>query len=209
MENLLEQVGVVPVVVLEDASDAVAVARALVDGGLPIVEVTLRTAAAPDAIRQIADNVPDAVIGAGTVLSAEQVDLAANAGAKFIVSPGLHDAVVERSRDLDLPVFPGVATASEAQKAWNMGLRTLKFFPAGQAGGVAMLKALGSVFRDVRFMPTGGVSAANLPDYLQLSSVIACGGSWLTPQKAIADGDFDAITKLATEARGISGEIRG
>lgn len=197
-----------PVVVLDNADDAIPVAEALCAGGLPIIEVTLRTAAAPDAIEQISKNVADAVIGVGTVLNAEQVGIAAAAGASFIVSPGLHESVIEESRSRDLPVFPGVSTATEAQAAWNMGLRTLKFFPAEQAGGVAMLRALGSVFRDVRFMPTGGVSPANLPDYLRLPSVIACGGSWLTPAALIEAKDFAAIKRLAMEARTIAGETR-
>ena len=204
MNRRLEKTGVVPVVVLDDPQDAVPVAEALREGGLPIIELTLRTAAAPEAIRRIADEVSDVVIGAGTVLNAEQAGIAADAGASFIVSPGLHDSVVDEARSRNLPLYPGVATATEVQAAWNMGLKTLKFFPAGQAGGVAMLKALGSVFRDVRFMPTGGVSPANLADYLALQSVIACGGSWLTPASAIEAKDFAAITRLAREARALA-----
>lgn len=209
MNELLEKVGVVPVVVLDNAEDAIPVAEALREGGLSIIEVTLRTAAAPEAIRLIADEVSDVIIGAGTVLNAEQVGIAAGAGARFIVSPGLHDSVVAESKSLNLPLYPGVATATEAQAAWNMGLKALKFFPAGQAGGVPMLKALGSVFRDVRFMPTGGVSPANLADYLGLPSVIACGGSWLTPAKAIEAKDFATITRLAEEACALVNELRG
>ncbi|MCP5091810.1 MAG: bifunctional 4-hydroxy-2-oxoglutarate aldolase/2-dehydro-3-deoxy-phosphogluconate aldolase [Gammaproteobacteria bacterium] len=208
MNKLLEEVGVVPVVVLDNAEDAIPVAEALRDGGLTIIEVTLRTAAAPDAIYQIAQEVPDVIIGAGTVLNAEQVGIAAGSGARFIVSPGLHESVVAEARSLDLPVYPGVSTATEAQAAWNMGLKSLKFFPAGQAGGVPMLKALSSVFRDVRFMPTGGISTANLLDYLQVPTVIACGGSWLTPVKAIQARDFEAITKLASDARRLVEELR-
>jgi len=209
MNELLEKVGVVPVVVLDNAEDAIPVAEALREGGLSIIEVTLRTAAAPEAIRLIADEVSDVIIGAGTVLNAEQVGIAAGAGARFIVSPGLHDSVVAESRSMNLPLYPGVATATEAQAAWNMGLKALKFFPAGQAGGVPMLKALGSVFRDVRFMPTGGVSPENLAEYLGLPSVIACGGSWLTPAKAIEAKDFATITRLAEEARALVDELRG
>jgi len=209
MNELLEKVGVVPVVVLENAEDAVAVAEALRDGGLPIIEVTLRTAAAPEAISRIAEEVADVFVGAGTVLNAEQVDIASTAGARFLVSPGLHESVVAESRSLGLVVYPGVATATEAMAAWNMGLKTLKFFPAGQAGGAPMLKAFGSVFRDIRFMPTGGVSTANLAEYLELPSVIACGGSWLTPAKAIEAKDFGAITRLAAEASALVKEIRG
>jgi 2-dehydro-3-deoxyphosphogluconate aldolase/(4S)-4-hydroxy-2-oxoglutarate aldolase len=208
MNELLEKVGVVPVVVLNNAEDAIPVAEALRAGGLSIIEVTLRTAAAPEAIRLIADEVSDVIIGAGTVLNAEQVGIAAGAGARFIVSPGLHDSVVAESRSLDLPLYPGVATATEVQAAWNMGLTALKFFPAGQAGGVPMLKALGSVFRDVRFMPTGGVSPANLAEYLGLPSVMACGGSWLTPAKAIEAKDFATITQLAEEACALVDALR-
>lgn len=209
MKSMLEKTPVVPVVVIDDADRAVPVARALVAGGLPIIEVTMRTAAAADAIAAIAAEVPDAFVGAGTVLSAEHAKTIVAAGAKFIVSPGLHESVVSTAQDLSIPVIPGVATATEAQRAWNMGLRILKFFPAGQAGGAAMIKALASVFRDVMFMPTGGVSTANLKDYLQLPAVLACGGSWLTPAKAIADGDYDQITALASEALKIAREVRG
>lgn len=209
MNELLEKTGVVPVVVLEDAADAVPVAEALRDGGLPIIELTLRTAAAPDAIAKIAEAFSDVVVGAGTVLNAEQVQIAAQAGSRFIVSPGLHESVVTESQALGLPLYPGVATATEAQTAWNLGLRTLKFFPAGQAGGIPMLKAFAAVFRDLRFMPTGGVSPANLADYLKLPSVIACGGSWLTPAKLIAAKDYKAISALAEEACAMVEEIRG
>lgn len=209
MLEALRNQAVVPVVVIEDADKAVPLAEALLQGGLPIIEVTMRTAAAPEAIANIAAKVPEAVIGAGTVLSADQVRLARDSGSKFVVSPGLHEDVVSTCESNGLPIFPGVATATELQAAWNMGLRTLKFFPAGQAGGVAMLKALSSVFRDVAFMPTGGVSAANLSDYLSLPSVVAVGGSWLTPADRIAEGDFAAIQALASEASMLAGSIRG
>ena len=131
------------------------------------------------------------------------------AGATLIVSPGLHEGVVATANELGVPIIPGVATATELQQAWNLGLRVLKFFPAQQAGGIPMIKALASVFRDVVFMPTGGVSPANLQDYLRVPAVLACGGSWLTPAAAIADGDFDQITALAGEALAIAREIRG
>lgn len=209
MRTELEKVPVVPVVVIDDADKAVPVAQALVAGGLPIIEVTMRTAAAPEAIAAIAEHVPQAIIGAGTVLSAEQARSIVAAGAKFIVSPGLHDEVVAAANDLNVPIIPGVATATELQQAWNMGLRILKFFPAGQAGGLPMIKALASVFRDVVFMPTGGVSPSNLKDYLASPAVLACGGSWLTPSDAIADGDYDRIKTLASEALAIAREVRG
>ncbi len=209
MKELLEQAPVVPVVVIQDAAKAVPIAQALVRGGLPVIEITMRTAAAADAISAIAEAVPDAFVGAGTVLSPAQAESIAAAGAKFIVSPGLHEDVVATAESLNLPVVPGVATATEAQRAWNLGLRLLKFFPAGQAGGVGMLKALSAVFRDVMFMPTGGVSASNLRDYLELPSVLACGGSWLTPAAAVEAGDFEKITALASEAIAIAKEVGG
>ncbi len=208
MKSILENIPVVPVVVIDDADKAVAVARALVAGGLPIIEVTMRTSAAPAAIAAISAEVPEAHVGAGTVLSAEQARSIVAAGARFIVSPGLHEDVVSAANALGAPIIPGVVTATEAQQAWNMGLRELKFFPAEQAGGVAMIKSLSSVFRDVTFMPTGGVSTANLKDYLALPSVLACGGSWLTPAAAIAAGDYDQITKLAREALAVAREVR-
>jgi len=209
MKSLLENVPVVPVVVIDDAEKAVPVAKALVAGGLPIIEITMRTAAAPAAIAAIAAEVPEAHVGAGTVLSAEQARSIVAAGAKFIVSPGLHEEVVATANELGVPIIPGVATATETQQAWNMGLRELKFFPAGQAGGPAMIKALSSVFRDVSFMPTGGVSTANLKDYLAVSAVLACGGSWLTPADAIENADYNRITELAAEAAAIAREVRG
>lgn len=209
MKSLLEKIPVVPVVVIDDVDTAVPVAQALVAGGLPIIEVTMRTAAATDAIAAIAAEVPNAHVGAGTVLSSEHAKTIVAAGAKFIVSPGLHEGVVSTAMDLSIPIIPGVATATEAQQAWNMGLRILKFFPAGQAGGPAMIKALASVFRDVLFMPTGGVSPNNLKDYLALPAVLACGGSWLTPADAIADGDYKKITALAEEASQIAARARG
>ena len=208
MRELLEKSPVVPVVVLEDAAKAVPVASALVAGGLNVIEITMRTEAAADAIAAIAADVPDAHVGAGTVLSSEHAQRIVGAGARFIVSPGLHDEVVATARELSVPIVPGIATASEAQRAWNLGLRLLKFFPAGQAGGIPMLKALSAVFRDIEFMPTGGVSAKNLPDYLDIPAVLACGGSWLTPADAIAAGDYDAITALAAEAVDIAHSAR-
>lgn len=209
LQSRLESAPVVPLIQADDPGVAVATANALVEGGLTVLEVVLRTDAALECLRHVAESVPNAVVGAGTVLSAEQASKTLDAGAAFIVSPGLHVPVVEVAQKGGVDMFPGVATASEAQLGWNLGLRELKFFPAGQAGGVAMLKALSSVFRDVKFMPTGGVSAANLQDYLQLSAVMACGGSWLTPADAISSGDFKTITRLAEEACAIANEVRG
>lgn len=205
---LLRPAPVVPVVVIEDASCAAPVVRALVAGGLPVVEITLRTSAAVEAIRAVASEVPEAHVGAGTVLSAEQAGTAVSAGAKFIVSPGLHDGVVSAASGLSVPVMPGVTTPSEVQRAWNLGLRVLKYFPASLAGGIPMLKALAAVFRDVGFIPTGGISAKNLRDYLEVPSVIACGGSWLTPSAAIVDGNYEEIRRLAAEAKAIANESK-
>ena len=205
---LLAQTPVVPVVVIEDASHAVPVARALVAGGLPIMEITLRTSAAVEAIGAVAADVPEALVGAGTVLSEEQARTAVSAGARFIVSPGLDEGVVSAAGELSVPVMPGVTTPSEVQRAWNLGLRVLKYFPASLAGGIPMLRALGAVFRDVGFIPTGGISAGNLRDYLEVPSVIACGGTWLTPSRAIAGADYAEITRLAAEARAIASGSR-
>ncbi|WP_321325305.1 bifunctional 4-hydroxy-2-oxoglutarate aldolase/2-dehydro-3-deoxy-phosphogluconate aldolase [uncultured Parasphingorhabdus sp.] len=192
-----------PVVPLIEASDprvAVATAKALQAGGLDVVEVVLRTDAALDCMAAIIAETSGITVGAGTILTVADAKAAAARGGQFIVSPGLVDAVVNFCKEEDLPVFPGTMTPGEVQQAHNLGLGIVKFFPAKLAGGVPMLKALSSVFRDMRFMPTGGVSADNLGEFLAVPSVIACGGSWLTPKAAIEAGDYDAITSLAREA---------
>ena len=200
----LAETRVVPLVQADDVETALKISQALIDGGLPVLEVVLRTDNALQCLEAIAGTFPDAHVGAGTVLSADQCRAVIERGADFIVSPGLDPASVGAAQAKNVPIYPGVATASEAQQAWNLGLRTVKFFPASLAGGPKMLKALGSVFRDMRFMPTGGVSADNLKDYLSVPSVVACGGSWLTPADAIARGDYAAITTLAREAIAIA-----
>ena len=199
----------VPLVVPDDPESAIKTTQALVAGGLSVIEVVLRTSAAVECLGEVVNAVPEAIVGAGTVLSERQAAEVIFAGAKFIVSPGLYAPEVDYAKSARLPIFPGIATASEAQNAWNMGLRYLKFFPASLAGGPAMIKALGSVFKDVKFMPTGGVSADNLPDYLALPAVLACGGSWLTPKLAIAEGNYQIMTDLAAEAVAIANTIRG
>lgn len=204
----LRQAPVVPLVQADDPDTALKTTRALAAGGLTVIEVVLRTPAAMECLKEIAHSVPEAIVGAGTVLSEKQAEAVLAAGAQFIVSPGLYTPVVRVARSAGLPVFPGVATASEVQKAWNMGLRRVKFFPASLAGGIPMLKALSSVFGDLSFMPTGGVSASNLADFLALPSVLACGGSWLTPKTAIAEGNFEVITQLAAEAVAIAQKAR-
>ncbi len=200
----LKNAPVVPLVQSDNPDEAIAISKALLDGGLEVLEVVLRTDAALECLKAVADAFPDANVGAGTVLSPAQAETAIAHGAKFLVSPGLHDGVVGVAQQNGLTILPGIATASELQQAWNLGLRTVKFFPASLAGGPKMLKALSAAFRDMQFMPTGGVSADNLPEYLAVPSVIACGGSWLTPADAIAAGNFDAITALAAEARAIA-----
>jgi 2-dehydro-3-deoxyphosphogluconate aldolase/(4S)-4-hydroxy-2-oxoglutarate aldolase len=200
----LKQARVVPLVQSDTPPEAVAISQALLNGGLDVLEVVLRTDMALACLKAVAEAFPDAHIGAGTVLSAAQADKAIQNGAKFLVSPGLDDGVVNLAHEAGLTVLPGIATATELQRAWNMGLRIVKFFPASLAGGPKMLTALSAAFRDMQFMPTGGVSADNLSDYLAVPSVIACGGSWLTPASEIAAGNFDAITDLAATAKAIA-----
>ena len=200
LETRLQAAPIVPLVEPDDAGSAISTTRALVDGGLTVIEVVLRTPAAIECLGEIADAVPDALIGAGTVLSEEQAEAVIARGARVIVMPGLYVPGVKLAQERGVPVFPGVSTATEAQQAWNLGLRVMKFFPASLSGGTAMLSALGSVFRDVKFMPTGGIKPGNLADYLALPNVLACGGSWLTPKEAIREGDFAAIRNLASEA---------
>src|SRR5262245_24865252 len=189
----------VPVVVLDEARAALPLAQALKAGGLPVVEMTLRTPAAEAALRQIAAD-PDLLAGAGTVLSAEQVDRAVAAGARFAVSPGFSPAVVRRCQEAGLPVFPGVATATELQAALAEGLDVVKFFPAEPLGGVAMIEALAAPFPSVRFMPTGGINPDNLGRYLAHPAVLAVGGSWMVPRAVVAAGDWARITTLTADA---------
>lgn len=200
----LETKRVVPLVQSDDPKTALKISEALLEGGLDVLEVVLRTDAALDCLEAIAKEFPDAHVGAGTVLSADQSKEVIRRGASFIVSPGLDAASVDVAKAADIPILPGISTATELQQAWNMGLRTVKLFPASLVGGPKILKALSSVFRDVRFMPTGGVNPANLNEYLAVPAVLACGGSWLTPKDAIEAGDFGAITQLAKDAIAIA-----
>jgi len=203
MNNTLDLVAygpVIPVIVINLIEDAVPMAQALVDGGVRVLEVTLRTPIALQCMEAIAKAVPDAILGAGTVRSAADAQAAAMAGARFAVSPGYTESVGKACRDLELPLLPGVATASEIMAAQEGGYTELKFFPALQAGGIAMLKAWQGPFGDVRFCPTGGVSGGNAGDFLRLANVVCVGGSWLTPPEVIARGDWDHITQLARQA---------
>ncbi len=199
---VLEQLAtrrIVPVVVLDEAAHANPLADALVAGGLPVAEVTFRTAAAPEAIRIMADR-GDILIGAGTVLTVAQVDQAVAAGANYIVSPGTSRAVVERCQEHGIAVLPGAVTATEVQAALELGLTTVKFFPAGTSGGAPAIKALSAPFGDVKFVPTGGVSAKNLHEYLAVPSIVAVGGSWMVDKALVNAGKFDEIAKLSAEA---------
>ena len=198
--QVMRDAPVIPVIVLTDVNQAVLLARALVSGGIRMLEVTLRTQQALACIEAIARAVPEAVVGAGTVRSAQDVQACAMAGARFLVSPGYTHAVGQACRDAGLPLLPGVATGSEIMMAQEGALTELKFFPAMQAGGAAMLKAWGGPFGDVRFCPTGGVTAANAAEFLALPNVECVGGSWLTPADVLARGDWAQVTALALQA---------
>ena len=202
--QVMQDAPVIPVIVLNDIHQAVLLARALVAGGIRMLEVTLRTPNALACIETIARDVPEAVVGAGTVRSAADAQACAMAGARFVVSPGYTHAVGQACRDAGLALLPGVATGSEIMAAQEDGLTALKFFPALQAGGVAMLKAWGGPFGDVRFCPTGGVSMANAAEFLALPNVVCVGGSWLTPAQALAEGDWQQVTALALQASQLS-----
>ena len=198
--EVMQDSPVIPVIVLTDVAQAVLMARALVAGGIRMLEVTLRTQQALSCIEAIARDVPEAVVGAGTVRSAADAQACAMAGARFIVSPGYTPALGQACRDVGLPLLPGVATGSEIMMAQADGLTELKFFPAMQAGGPAMLKAWAGPFGDVRFCPTGGVTAANAADFLALPNVVCVGGSWLTPPDVLARGNWAQVTALAFQA---------
>lgn len=195
---------VVPVVVIPDVDLAVPLARALVAGGVRVIEVTLRTAAALDAIAAIGAEVPEAVVGAGTVLDAGQARDAAAAGARFAVSPGLTDDVDRACREHHLPLLPGAATATEVMAARARGYRLLKLFPAEVVGGRGLLRSLAGPFADVRFCPTGGLTAQTVPEYLSLPNVVVCGGTWLTPADALRAQDWGTVTRLAREAAALT-----
>jgi len=209
ISELLAGSCVVPLVQADDPAVAVETSRALAAGGLKVAEVVFRTDRALECLRAVADGVPEMIAGAGTVLTPSQAEAAIDNGAQFIVSPGLDDGVVAVAKEKGVPIYPGTMTPSEVQHAVNLGLDTVKFFPASIAGGVPALKALASVFRSMKFMPTGGVGPGNLADFLAVPAVLACGGSWLTPADAIASGDYNKITTLAAEAVAIARAARG
>lgn len=211
MQTISEQFyeyGVVPVVVVEDVKDALPLAQALTEGGLPCAEVTFRTEAAEESIRRMSEKYPDMLVGAGTVLTIEQVDRAMGAGAKFIVSPGFDPEIVDYCLGKDIPVFPGCITPSELAQAAKRGMKVVKFFPAEQAGGVAMIKAMAAPYTMMKFMPTGGISAKNLKEYLEYDRILCCGGSWMVKGDMIRNGEFDKIKELAEEAVKLAASIR-
>lgn len=203
MNKVLEEIskiGIVPVIALDNVEDAAPLAKALIDGGLPCAEVTFRTEAAEESIRIMAEQFPEMLVGAGTVLTTEQVDRAVNAGAKFIVSPGLNPKVVKYCVDKGIPVTPGCSNPSDVEVAIELGLDVVKFFPAEAAGGLNMIKSMAAPYTKMKFMPTGGISAKNLTSYLDFNKIIACGGSWMVSKDMIAAKDWAGITALTQEA---------
>lgn len=205
----LGEYGIVPVVVLNDARDAEPLAKALCEGGLKCAEVTFRTAAAEESIKIMAEKFPDMLVGAGTVLTTEQVDRAVAAGAKFIVSPGLNPKVVKYCVEKGIPVCPGTCTPSEMEQAMDLGLDVVKFFPAEPSGGVKFIKAVAAPYTMLKFMPTGGVNATNVRDYLAYDKILCCGGSWMVKGSLIEAGEFDKIVEMTKEAAAIVKEVRG
>lgn len=211
MKTLEEQFydyAVVPVVVLDDAEDAAPLAEALVKGGIPCAEVTFRTEAAEESIRIMSEKYPEMLVGAGTVLTTEQVDRAVAAGAKFIVSPGFDPEIVDYCMEKNIPVFPGCVSPSEVAQAVKRGLKVVKFFPAEQAGGLAMLKAMAAPYTMLKFMPTGGINTKNLKEYLGFSKILCCGGSWMVKGDMIKNKEFDKITEMTREATELAAAVR-
>lgn len=200
VDALMRKASVIPVLVVEDALQAVPLAQALVAGGVPVLEITLRSAAALDAIRRISQAVPAAIVGAGTVLNPAQFAAAQMAGARFVIAPGATESLYAAAKDTDLPFIPAVATASEIMRGLEHGFARFKFFPAESSGGIAALKNFHGPFPDIRFCPTGGVSEANLAAYAGLANVFAVGGSWLAPKDKVMGGDWAAITAIAERA---------
>ena len=211
MNDIFEKIhaiGILPVIALDDAAQAVPLAKALAAGGIPAAEVPFRTAAGEEAIRRIAQEVPEVLVGAGTVLTTEQVDLAVNAGAKFIVSPGTNAKVVYHCQKLGVQPIPGAITPTEIETAMELGLDVLKFFPAEPSGGLGMIKALTAPYTQIKFIPTGGISTANMGEYLKHPKILACGGSWMVKKDLMNAGKFEEIRALAAEAAAIVKSVR-
>ena len=207
--QLMKKSGVIPVVVLDDTAKALTTANALLAGGVSVMEITFRTAAAADSIKAVSENCPEMLVGAGTVVTPDQCKKALECGAKFIVSPGFDPEVVSWCVERNIPITPGCVTPTEIMAAMKLGLNVVKFFPAGVYGGLKAMKSLSAPFGGVKFIPTGGVDAKNLKEYLEAPFVHAVGGSWLCPKKEIAAGNFDAVTALCREASEIVREVRG
>ena len=205
----IEKIGIVPVVVLNDAKDAEPLAKALCEGGLPCAEVTFRTEAAEECIRIMSEKFPEMLVGAGTVLTTDQVDRAVAAGAKFIVSPGTNPRIVKYCVERNIPITPGTANPSDVEQALENGLEVVKFFPAEPLGGLKLIKAMAAPYVGVKFMPTGGINANNVREYLAYDRILACGGSWMVSSDLVKAGDFAKITELTREAADIVKEIRG
>ena len=208
IENKLQSLGVVPVVVLKEAENAVPLSDALCKAGVPCAEVTFRTEAAKESIRLMKQAHPDMLVGAGTVLTKEQVDEATEVGAAFIVSPGFDPEIVDYCIEKKIPVFPGCVTASEVAQAVKRGLKVVKFFPAEDFGGVKTIKALSAPYSQLKFMPTGGINAENIGEYLKCSSILACGGSWMVKGNLIKEKNFEKIEALTREAADLVSEYR-
>lgn len=207
--NIYEEIGklkVVPVVALDDEKDAVALADALIAGGLPVAEITFRTAAAEGSIKAIAEARPEMLVGAGTITTLDQAKRAIAAGAKFLVTPGFSEEITAYAVEQNMPIFPGVCTPTEIMMTIKYNLPVVKFFPAGQYGGLPTIKALNGPFPAIKFMPTGGVSTKNLKEYLSYANIVACGGSWMVKKELISEGKFDEITRLTAEAVALAQE---
>ena len=205
----IRKIGIVPVVVIDDAEQAVGLAEALIKGGLPCAEVTFRTAAAEEAIKRITAAFPEMLVGAGTVLTTEQAERAINAGARFIVAPGLNPVTVAYCQEKNVPVIPGVVTPSEIEQGMSFGLDVLKFFPAEAMGGLKTINAISAPYQTIQFMPTGGINENNVRDYLANKHILACGGSWMVKKDLIAAGEFGKIEEMAKAAADIVKEVRG
>ena len=205
----LSRIGVVPVITIDRPQDAVPLARALLNGGIGCAEITFRTASAEEAIQRISGECHEMLVGAGTVLTVQQAEQAIRAGAQYIVAPGFDAAVVDWCQEQGVPVLPGAVTPTEINMALARGVKLLKFFPSEEIGGVRMLKALHAPYQEVQFIPTGGIKAHNLAEYLALPNVVACGGSWMATGSMISEGKFDEITRLSREARAIVQRARG
>lgn len=209
LKDKLKEIAVIPVAALDDMDTVLPAAKALIDGGLPAIEVTFRTAIAADAIAAIKKEYPQMVVAAGTVLTPEQVNAAADAGADFLVSPGLNVRTLNAAKERGIPMIPGIVTPSEAEAALEQGLTLVKFFPAEAAGGLAMIKAMSAPYSMLSFMPTGGISLDNLSEYLAFSKIVACGGSFMLTKKLLAEKDYAKITALSKQAAEIAAERKG